>query len=79
MTGSHDFCNCIHKGLIEKFNFAIVWGVSVKYSPMKVGKDHVLDDGDVVQIIKRIPSINKIQFVCSIRWYGRIQLYYLCR
>ena len=32
---------------------AIVWGSSVKHNPQKVGKDHVLNDEDVVQILKK--------------------------
>ena len=32
---------------------ALVWGSSVKHNPQKVGKDHVLMDEDVVQIVKR--------------------------
>ena len=32
---------------------ALVWGTSAKHAPQKVGKDHVLDDEDVVQIIKK--------------------------
>jgi ribosome-interacting GTPase 1 len=31
---------------------ALVWGTSAKHHPQIVGKDHVLDDEDVVQIIK---------------------------
>lgn len=33
---------------------ALVWGSSVKHMPQKVGKDHVLNDEDVVQIVKKI-------------------------
>ena len=33
---------------------ALVWGTSVKHQPQKVGKDHVLNDEDVVQIIKKL-------------------------
>jgi len=33
---------------------AWVWGTSVKHNPQKVGIDHVLEDEDVVQIIKRV-------------------------
>lgn len=40
--------------MLEQFKIAIVWGTSVKYSPMKVGKDHRLTDEDVVQIIKKV-------------------------
>lgn len=49
MTG---FCNSIHKGLLREFKHALVWGTSAKHNPQVVGKDHPLDDEDVVQIIK---------------------------
>lgn len=49
-----DFCNAIHRIIISKFKHALVWGTSVKHIPQKVGKDHRLNDGDVVQIIKGI-------------------------
>lgn len=49
-----DFCNAIHKEIIKKFKYAIVWGSSVKHTKMKVGKDHILNDSDVVQIIKSV-------------------------
>jgi len=48
-----DFCNRIHRSMLQQFKTAMVWGVSVKFSPMKVGKDHKLQDEDVVQIIKK--------------------------
>jgi ribosome-interacting GTPase 1 len=32
---------------------ALVWGSSVKHNPQKVGKDHVLNDEDVVQVVKK--------------------------
>lgn len=49
-----DFCNQIHKAILEQFKCAYVWGSSVKHNPQKVGKDHVLKDEDVVQIVKKI-------------------------
>lgn len=49
-----DFCNSIHKEIMKKFKYAIVWGTSVKHKKQKVGKDHVLNDSDVVQIIKGV-------------------------
>lgn len=49
-----DFCNKIHRNMIKDFRYAMVWGSSVKFNPQKVGKDHVLEDEDVVQIIKKI-------------------------
>ena len=32
---------------------ALVWGSSVKHQPQKVGKEHVLNDEDVVQVVKK--------------------------
>lgn len=49
-----DFCNAIHRDILAKFKYALVWGSSVKHNPQKVGKDHVLNDSDVVQIIKSV-------------------------
>eukprot|EP00842_Homolaphlyctis_polyrhiza_P004565 jgi/Hompol1/5109/HPOL_004154-RA len=48
-----DFCNSIHKGIIKEFRNALIWGSSVKHNPQKVGKEHILADEDVVQIIKK--------------------------
>lgn len=33
---------------------ALVWGSSVKHQPQKVGIEHVLNDEDVVQIVKKV-------------------------
>jgi small GTP-binding protein len=52
-TISH-FCTRIHKGMLSKFKYAWVWGKSVKHNPQKVGKDHVLLDEDIVQIVKNV-------------------------
>ncbi|KAL6120815.1 hypothetical protein NUSPORA_02386 [Nucleospora cyclopteri] len=49
-----DFCNSIHRQILSKFKFAVVWGTSVKHQKQKVGKDHTLNDCDVVQIIKSV-------------------------
>jgi len=48
------FCKRIHKTLLEQFKYALVWGTSVKHNPQKVGKEHVLSDEDVVQIVKKV-------------------------
>jgi len=48
-----DFCTRIHKHLVSQMKYALVWGLSVKHNPQKVGKDHVLQDEDIVQIVKR--------------------------
>jgi small GTP-binding protein len=49
-----DFCNRLHKGIIKNFKTALVWGVSAKHRPQRVGKEHVLEDEDVVQIVKKV-------------------------
>ncbi|KAJ0404116.1 hypothetical protein ATCC90586_007372 [Pythium insidiosum] len=49
-----DFCLRIHKSLLRQFKYAWVWGTSVKHQPQKVGKDHVLNDEDIVQIVKKV-------------------------
>ncbi|TGZ60981.1 hypothetical protein CRM22_008232 [Opisthorchis felineus] len=49
-----DFCNKLHRSIIKEFKYAYVWGASVKHQPQRVGKDHVLMDEDVVQIVKKI-------------------------
>ena len=49
-----NFCNRIHKSMIKDFKHALVWGISAKHKPQRVGKDHILEDEDVVQIVKKI-------------------------
>jgi small GTP-binding protein len=49
-----DFCNRLHKGIIKNFKTALIWGVSAKHRPQRVGKEHVLEDEDVVQIVKKM-------------------------
>jgi len=43
----------LHKTMVRQLKYANVWGASAKHNPQKVGKDHVLVDDDVVQIVKR--------------------------
>jgi len=49
-----DFCNRIHRTLAKQFKHALVWGSSARHRPQRVGRDHVLADEDIVQIVKRI-------------------------
>lgn len=48
------FCARIHRQMMKKFKYAWVWGTSVKHQPQRVGKDHLLDDEDVLQIVKKV-------------------------
>jgi len=45
-----DVARSIHRDLLENFQYARVWGSSVNYPGERVGLDHVLSDGDVVEI-----------------------------
>jgi len=49
-----NFCDKIHRTLGKELKYALVWGSSVKHQPQHVGKDHILHDEDVVQIVKKI-------------------------
>lgn len=47
------FCNKLHKSILTQFKYALVWGSSVKHTPQKVGKEHVLADEDIIQLVKK--------------------------
>ncbi|MEM0000198.1 MAG: TGS domain-containing protein [Desulfurococcaceae archaeon] len=40
----------IHSEFVENFLYARVWGTSVRYPGERVGLDHMLHDGDIVEI-----------------------------
>lgn len=46
-------CHRVHRTLVDQFKYALVWGTSTKYSPQRVGIQHVLGDEDVIQIMKK--------------------------
>jgi len=46
-TVKHCVCQ-LHKDLLNDFAHALVWGKSVKYSPMVAGLGHTLADEDVM-------------------------------
>ena len=48
-----DVARKIHSDLVEYFMYAKVWGPSAKYPGERVGPDHVLEDGDIVEIHAR--------------------------
>lgn len=48
-----DVCLAVHKSLIDDFKSAVVWGTSCKHSPQRVGLQHLLDDEDVVMVLKK--------------------------
>ncbi len=46
-----DLCREIHRDILDKFRYAKVWGGSAKHPGQKVGKDHRLEDEDIVRVI----------------------------
>ena len=45
-----ELAKSIHKDFAEKFKFARIWGPSAKFKGQRVGKKHVLKEGDIVSI-----------------------------
>eukprot|EP01084_Bolivina_argentea_P129295 228358_1 len=48
-----DLCKSIHRDMIKKFRYCLVWGRSAKHRPQTVGISHVLFDEDVCQIVTK--------------------------
>ena len=46
-------CNKLHRHMVREFRYGLVWGKSVKFGGQRVGLNHVLQDKDVLTIIKR--------------------------
>ncbi|MBU7015708.1 MAG: 50S ribosome-binding GTPase [Theionarchaea archaeon] len=46
----HEAAGRIHKQFQRKFKYARIWGPSAKYEGQKVGSDHILQDGDIVEV-----------------------------
>lgn len=57
------FCNHLHRNLVKQVKYVLVWGRSAKHNPQTCGLSHVLEDEDVVQVVK-----NKVRtlFICFI-------------
>jgi small GTP-binding protein len=47
-----DVCNKLHRDMKKDFKYALVWGKSVKFGGQRVGLTHILQDEDVLTIIK---------------------------
>ncbi|CAG8491501.1 27644_t:CDS:10, partial [Gigaspora margarita] len=39
-------CHAIHRSLVEEFRYALVWGISTKHNPQRVGLSHVMENED---------------------------------
>ena len=47
-----DVCNKIHRKVVGEAKYALVSGNSVRFSPQRVGMDHIVADRDIVTIVK---------------------------
>lgn len=47
-----DVCNKLHRNMKKEFRYGLVWGKSVKFGGQRVGLSHVLEDEDVLTIVK---------------------------
>jgi len=48
-----DACHQVHRTIVDGFNYAMVWGTSAKHKPQRVGLAHVLEDEDVMCVVKK--------------------------
>jgi uncharacterized protein len=46
-------CHAVHRTLVAAFKYALVWGQSAKFSPQRVGINHIMADEDVIQVVKK--------------------------
>lgn len=47
-----DICNKLHRRMRREFRYGLVWGKSAKFGGQRVGLNHILQDEDVLTIIK---------------------------
>ena len=40
----------IHKDILKNLKYAVLWGASSKFEAQRVGRDHVVVEGDVVEL-----------------------------
>jgi small GTP-binding protein len=48
-----EICDKIHRRMRKQFRYALIWGNSVKFEGQRVGINHVLQDKDVLTIVKK--------------------------
>jgi len=46
-------CHTIHRTLPDVFKYALLWGTSTKFNPQRVGLAHIVEDEDVIQVVKK--------------------------
>ena len=48
-----DVCHSIHREMANNFKYGLVWGLSAKHQPQRVGIVHAVADEDVVQVMTK--------------------------
>lgn len=48
----HDLAEELHKDLAAEFSSAKIWGPSARFPGQQVGRDHLVEEGDVIEILK---------------------------
>lgn len=46
-------CYVVYRILVDMFKYVLVWGISIKYSLQRVGINYIMNDEDVIQIMKK--------------------------
>jgi ribosome-interacting GTPase 1 len=46
----YDFAEALHRGWEKHLKFGVLWGGSGKFAAQRVGRDHVLADGDALEL-----------------------------
>jgi len=52
-TSIEHVCHGVHREMVAKFKYALVWGQSAKHQPQRVGIAHDIQDEDVVQLMTK--------------------------
>lgn len=45
-----DLASTVHKDFIKRFDYANIWGESIKHQGMRCGLKHILSEGDIVEL-----------------------------
>ncbi|MGH2600919.1 MAG: TGS domain-containing protein, partial [Dehalococcoidia bacterium] len=45
-----DFAEALHRGWERRLKYALLWGASGRFAAQRVGKAHVLVDGDALEL-----------------------------
>ena len=52
------FCGQLHADLSKQLAYAMVWGTSSKHYPQRCGSSHMIEDEDVISIVKKKTAVD---------------------